>query len=129
MKGQLLIEILVGLAIITSVLVTSMVVITHATRLARSARSKGEATSYAQKVIEAYRNTRDQNKEAFFANGTCNNPCGTFGSNNMYSCTMTCVFSPAGAATQVDVTVTMTWDDGGVNVSVVLLTILTKYDL
>jgi len=56
--------------------------------------------------------------------------CGTFGINAMYACAMSCAFSPAGAATVVEVEVTMSWDDRGGNmVSVKVPTALSKYDL
>ncbi len=130
MKGQLMIEILVGLGVITTVLVFSLVAITHATRLARAARNRLEATTYAQQVVESYRNQRDLDKDTFFDSETCFPTCGTFGINAMYACTMTCAFSPAGAATQVEVEVTMSWDDGGGNmVSVKVPTALSKYDI
>lgn len=124
-----MIEILVGLGIITSVLVVSLVVVTHSVRLATAARNKLEATKYAEKVLESLRNTRDLNKETFFANETCSANCGTFGLNNMYGCTLSCSFLPPGAATRVDATVTMTWTDAGNPVSISLPTVLTKYDL
>lgn len=127
--GQLMIEILVGLGVITTVLVFSLVAITHATRLARSARNRLEATTYAQQVLESYRNQRDLDKGAFFAGETCFPDCGTFGINAMYVCTMTCAFSPAGAATRVEVEVIMSWDDGGNTVSVKVPTVLSKYDI
>lgn len=127
--GQLMIEILVGLGVITTALVVSLVAVTHATRLARASRNKIEATKYIEKVLETYRNTRDKDKAGFFASETCNDPCGDFGINNMYSCRMTCTFSPAGAATRVEVTVTISWDDGGTDVSTSIPTVLTLYDL
>src|SRR3989338_2565918 len=127
--GQLMIEILVGLGVITTALVMSLTVITHATKLAMASRNKLEATKYIEKVLEAYRNTRDLDKETFFASETCNDPCGTFGINDMYSCQMTCTFSPAGASTRVDVTVTMSWIVGSDTVSSSIPTVLTLYDL
>lgn len=129
MKGQLMIEILVGLGVITTVLVFSLVAITHATRLARSARNRLEATTYANQELESYRNQRDLYKDTFFDSETCFPDCGTFGVNGMYSCTMTCTFSPAGAATRVEVEVTMSWDDGGSTVGVKVPTVLSKYDI
>lgn len=124
-----MIEILVGLGVITTVLVFSLVAITHATRLARSARNRLEATTYANQVLESYRNQRDLDKDAFFSGETCFPDCGTFGINAMYTCTMTCTFSPIGAATTVEVETTMSWDDGGNTVSVKVPTVLSKYDI
>ncbi len=124
-----MIEILVGLGVITTVLVFSLVVITHATRLARAARNRLEATTYANQVLESYRNQRDLDQKAFFDGQTCSSNCGTFGINATYSCTMSCTFSPAGAATQVEVEVTMSWDDGGNTVSVKVPTVLSRYDI
>ena len=124
-----MIEILVGLGVITTVLVFSLVAIIQATRLARAARNRLEATTYANQVLESYRNQRDLDKDTFFDSGTCFPNCGTFGINAMYSCVMTCTFSPAGAATQVEVEVTMAWDDGGNTVSVKVPTVLSRYDI
>lgn len=128
MKGQLMIEILVGLGIITTVLVVSLTVVTHATRLARASRNKLEATKYTEKVLEEFRNTRDLDKAAFFANQTCSVPScipSGFGINGMYSCTMSCTWT----ATKVDVIVTMSWDDGGTTVSTSIPTVLTLHEL
>ncbi len=124
-----MIEILVGVGVITMVLVISLVAITHATRLARSSRNRLEATTYANQILEAYRNQRDLDKDAFFASETCSPNCGTFGINGMYVCSMTCIFSPAGAATRNEVEVTMTWDDGGNMVSVKVPTVLSWFDI
>ncbi len=124
-----MIEILIGIGVITLALVISLVAVTQATKVSRVARNRLEATKYAEKVVESYRNTRDQDRDAFFANETCLNPCGTFGDNGMYSCAMTCSFSPVGAATREDVTVTISWSDSGTPLSVSLPTVLTKYDL
>ncbi len=129
MKGQLMIEILIGLGIITTALVVSLTVITHATRLATASKNKLEATKYIEKVLEEYRNTRDNDKTAFFTNQTCNDACGTFGVNSEYTCQMTCTFSPAGAPTRVDVTVTMSWIDGGNSISTSIPTVLTLHEL
>lgn len=128
-SGQLLVEILIGLAVITVALVISLTAVTHATKVSRVARNRLDATKFAEKVTESYRNTRDLNKQTFFQSQICNNPCGTFGDNGMYSCTMTCVFTPGGAPTRVNVTVTMSWNDSGKTVSISLPTVLTKYDL
>lgn len=124
MKGQLMIEILVGLGVITTALVASLVVIIHSSRLAGASRSKLEATRYAQGVLESLRNTRDQDRASFFANGTCP-ACGPFGTEIVYTCLLTCSFSP----TRDDVTIKITWDDGGSDASVSIPTVLTLYDL
>lgn len=111
-----------GLGVITMALVASLVVITHSSRLARASRNKLEATRYAQNVLETLRNTRDKDKESFFANGTCSS-CGTFG---IYTCSFSlCQFSPTSAS----ITVKITWDDGGNEASVSIPTVLTLYDL
>lgn len=124
-SGQLMIEILVGLGVITTVLVGSLVVIIHASRLARASRNKLEATRYTEKVLESLRNTRDQDKAGFFTSQTCP-ACGPFGTSIVYTCVMTCDFS---SPTQDNVTVTMTWDDGDTTASVTTSTVLTLYDL
>jgi len=120
-----MVEILVGLGVITMALVASLVVVTHSSRLARASRNKLEATRYGERVLESLRNTRDQDKEGFFANGTCP-ACGPFGTGTVYGCTFSvCEFSP----TRADVTVKITWDDGGNDVSISMPTVLTLYDL
>jgi len=127
--GQLMIEILIGLGVITVSLVASLVVVTHATKLARVARNRQEALRFSEKVLEGYRNTRDLDREFFFSNKTCNNPCGSFGDNNMFSCTMSCNFSPALSSTRVDASVVMSWDDGGVTSILTTPVVLTLNDL
>ena len=124
-----MIEILVGLGIITTALVVSLVVVTHSSRLSRASRNKLEATRYAETVLETLRSTRDQDKASFFTNGTCP-VCGPFGTGVVYSCALSCSFSPAPPnATRDDVTVTISWDDGGSTASILVPTTLTLYDL
>ena len=122
--GQLMVEILVGLGVITMALVASLVAVTHASRLARASRNKLEATRYGEQVLESLRNTRDQDKEGFFANATCP-ACGPFGTGIVYTCLLTCSFT----STRNDATVKITWDDGGNDVSISMPTVLTLYDL
>src|SRR3989344_2928026 len=125
MGGQLMVEILVGLGVITMALVASLVAVTHASRLARASRNKLEATRYGEQVLESLRNTRDQDKEGFFANAICPS-CEPFVTGTVYGCTFSvCEFSP----TRADVTVKITWDDGGNDVSISMPTVLTLYDL
>ncbi len=119
-----MVEILVGLGVITMALVASLVVVTHSSRLARASKNKLEATRYAEQVLESLRNTRDQDKEGFFASGVCP-ACGPFGTGTIYTCSLTCSFSP----TRDNVTVRITWDDGGSEASVSIPTVLTLYDL
>lgn len=117
-----MVEILVGLGVITMALVASLVVITHSSRLARASRNKLEATRYGEQVLESLRNTRDQDKALFFANGTCP-VCGTSG---VYTCSFfVCDFTP----TRANITVKITWDDGGNDASVSIPIVLTLYDL
>lgn len=119
-----MVEILVGLGVITLALVASLVAVTHASRLARASRNKLEATRYGQQVLESLRNTRDQDKALFFANATCP-ACGSFVSGTVYTCSLACSFTP----TRDDVTVTITWSDGSNDASISIPTVLTLYDL
>lgn len=119
-----MVEILVGLGVITMALVASLVVITHSSRLARASRNKLEATRYGEQVLESLRNTRDQDKESFFASGYCPT-CETFVTGTVYTCLLTCSFT----STRDDVTVKITWSDGENNTSVSIPTVLTLYDL
>ncbi len=124
-----MVEILVGLGVITMALVASLVVVTHSARLARASKNKLEATRYGEQVLESLRNTRDQDKEGFFASGFCP-VCGPFGTGTIYTCSLTCSFTPAPPnATRDDVTVTITWSDGSNNASISIPTVLTLYDL
>ncbi len=124
-----MIELLVGLGVITTALVVSLVVVTHSSRLARASRNKLEATRYAEKVLESLRNTRDVDKAGFFANGTCP-ACGPFGVSIVYTCSLSCSFTPAPPnATRDDVTVTLTWNDGSNSATTAIPTVLTLYDL
>jgi len=114
----------VGLGVITMALVASLVVVTHASRLARASKNKLEAVRYGEQVLESLRNTRDQDKEGFFANGTCP-VCGPFGTGAVYTCLLICSFTP----TRDDVVVKITWSDGDSNASISIPTVLTLYDL
>jgi len=119
-----MVEILVGLGVITMALVASLVAVTHASRLARASRNKLEATRYGEQVLESLRNTRDQDKALFFANAICPT-CESFVTGTVYTCLLTCSFTP----TRNDATVKITWDDGGNDVSISMPTVLTLYDL
>jgi hypothetical protein len=82
-----------------------------------------------EKVLEGYRNTRDQDRALFFANQTCSDPCGTFGDNDMFSCSMTCSFTPIGNPNRVDLSVTISWEDGDIPLSLTVPTVFTLYDI
>lgn len=127
-SGQMLIEVLVGLVVITMALVSSMVIIVHATKLSRVARNRLESAKYAEQALEFLRNTRDRDSGAFFANQSCGT-CGPF-AGGVYTCAFsTCTFTQMPSPTRADVTVTISWDDGGSTMSTNVSTVLTKYNL
>ncbi len=120
-QGQLLIEVLIALAVMTVAMVAALAVSIRAIKVARTSRSQAEASKYAENVLENLKSTKEADPMLFFANATCP-ACGPFGTNNMYSCSMACNFT----ADTDDVTVTISWTDGGNTSSVKLETILTK---
>lgn len=122
--GQLLIEILIGLAVVTVALVVSLAVISHATKVSRVTRERLEATKFAEKVLENVRRERDTDQESFFGGVSCDT-CGPFGTNQEYTCTLTCAWTP----TQVELIVVINWDDAGNTSNVTMSTILGKYRL
>ena len=127
--GQLLIEILIGLAVVTVALVVSLAVISHATKVSRVTRQRLEATKYAEKVLENIRRERDKDQETFFGGASCGT-CGPFGANQEFTCVLSCSFNPT--ADQVEVRVSIRWEDGEDNPetsNVNLSTILCKYRL
>lgn len=119
-RGQLLIEILVALAVVTLALVVSMAALSSATKVSRVARQRLEATKYAEKVLEVLRRERDRDQETFFSVSTCG-LCGPFGNNQEFACQLSCSFS----ASEVQATVEITWESSVVSLS----TVLTKYKL
>lgn len=122
--GQLLIEILIGLAVVTVSLVVSLAVISHATKVSRVTRQRLEATKFAEKVLENVRRERDTDQEIFFGEASCGT-CGPFGVSQEYACTLSCTWTPA----QVELIVVISWDDSGNTSNVTLSTILGKYRL
>lgn len=126
-SGQLLIEILIGLAVVTVALVVSLAVVSHATKVSRVTRQRLEATKFAEKVLENIRRERDKDQESFFIGASCGT-CGPFGANQEYTCGLSCSFTP----NQVEIRVSIKWEDGESNdntSNVNLSTILGKYRL
>lgn len=123
-RGQLLIEILVALAVVTLALVVSLTAVTNATKVSRATRQRLEATKYGEKVLEILRRERDTDQETFFGLSTCG-LCGPFGSNQEYSCQLTCIFT----ASEVEATVVISWENSGTSSNVSLSTVLSKYKL
>jgi type II secretory pathway pseudopilin PulG len=119
-KGQLLIEILVALAVVTVALVVSMAAVSSATKVSRVARQRLEATKYAEKVLEVLRRERDRDPETFFDKAVCG-LCGPFGTNLEFACQLSCSFT----TTDVQATVEILWESSQVSLS----TVLSKYKL
>ena len=120
-NGQLLIEILIALAVMTVAMVGALAVSTRAIRVSRVARSTAEASKYAENVLETLKRTKESDPGTFFTNSTCP-VCGPFGVNLEYSCSLSCSFN----GDVDDVTVTVSWVENGSTSSVKLQTILTK---
>lgn len=73
-KGQSLIEVVAGLAVMMIVVLSLVSVTTVSVRNASFSRNQMLATKYAQEGIEEARNLRETQTEAvFFVNGSCDN--------------------------------------------------------
>lgn len=121
-KGQMLVEVMVALGIITTALVFAVSAATQSQRNARYVQNEMEANKHANAVIERLRNTKDSNPDNFFSAGTCGACSGV---PAFYSCSLSCTFVGGNRA---NVTVTVSWEEAGSTRSVRLPTILTKYD-
>lgn len=119
--GQLLVEVLIALTVITVALVATLSVSIRAIRVGRTARNRLEAIRYAESAIEQLKRSKESDQETFFANKVC--PfCGPYGVDNIYQCRFDCNFS----ADDVSVKASITWKEAGSDVSVNLETVLTK---
>lgn len=124
-KGQMLLEVVLGLAIVTIVMVALVSLSTRSIKNSDFSRSQAEATSYANEAMEwirADRNTKGWG--AWWNDHPCGPVCGDMGSGYSRNAT----FTPSdGPPQQMTVSVTVTWEQGGVSHSAKQDAIFTQY--
>lgn len=123
-KGQSLVEVVAGLAVMMIVILSLVAVTTVAVRNANFSRNQTLATKYAQEGIEEARNLRNTQAETiFFVDGSCdqNEVLGLF------TRVRTCSLSVDGDQKTMTVVVVVSWsDDKGTHQSA-LTTKLTNW--
>lgn len=127
-KGQMFIELIVGIAIITVTLVGVVFLSTISSKTSRVAGDRNFATTLAEKEQEIIRRERDENQVEFFnhANGA-QVVIGCVGTvPSPYTCTATYNYIGTKPSNQVKVTVTITWPEGNGTDQVQLVTYLAN---
>lgn len=108
-KGQSLIEVIAGLAVMMIVILSLVTVTTVSVRNASFSRNQMLATKYAQEWIEEARNLREtQTKEVFFTGSSCDIAHQPI-LQTVFSRERTCSLSPDGET--IEVIVTVSWSD------------------
>lgn len=110
--GQMLIEVVVAVGIISLVLIGISDLMVRSLRVATYQKQRDEATEILQKVQNDYKAERDSDPEGFYlsvANAVID-PCVA---GKPYTCTIVI----EKAADSVTITATAEWDDGGVQLS------------
>ncbi len=120
-SGQMLIEIVVAVGIISLVLVGVSDLMIRSSRLTTFQRQKAEAFTISQRLLNNYRVQRDSNPQAFYDNagGSVLDPC-------VSGKTYVCIVSMEKSAEAVLVTVKVEWGDGGQTFDVSLSQSLSK---
>lgn len=112
-KGQSLIEVIAGLAVMMIVILSLVTVTTVSVRNASFSRNQMLATKYAQEWIEAARNARNTQTEAvFFLGGSCDDSdmVGTFIRSRTCSLSED-LTDPTKPKRTITVVVTVSWSD------------------
>lgn len=126
MAGQMFIELIVAVGIITVALVAVVAMSTQSVKIQRASGSRGEATSLANRNLEEIRNLKNNDVVGFFnavptivpAPPNC-----PITASSVYSCSVN--YSLTGSD-EMKVTVTVSWAEGSNTMSVDVSSILTK---
>lgn len=123
-KGQMFIELAVGIGIISLTLVAVVFLSTVSTKTSRVAGDRNRATILAEKTLESVRKMRSDDPIAFFDTAynawkypNCNSPDG------VYTCSIAYSYSGF-PVNEAKVTVTVTWNEGNSTSKVDLTTYL-----
>jgi type II secretory pathway pseudopilin PulG len=118
-KGQMLIELVVGIAVIIVVLIAVVSLSTQTVKTSRVSGNRGEATALADKELELVRKDRDNDSAAFFVLSGARECLSGAEPQEGYTCESDYVNT---AGDQMAVAVRIGWSDG----SVTIQTELTK---
>ncbi len=124
-RGQMLLEVVLALAIVTVVMVALVQLSTRSIKNSDFSRSQTEATSYANEAMEWIRTDRNtKGWGAWWNDHPCGPTCGDMG--NGY--TRDATFTPSDGSPQtMTISVTVTWDQGGVSHAAKQDAIFTQY--
>jgi len=120
-KGQSLIEVILALSVVVIILVGLIRVAVVSMRNARYARDEAQATQYAQQSIEEARRLRDEQGNDFFVDSSCNDGPETI--DVIFTRERDCNLD----GSNMEVMVTVGWEEGGQDKEVVLETVLTPW--
>lgn len=118
-KGQMLVELVVGVGIIIVVLVGMVILSTQSVKTGRVSGNRGEATAFAEAELELVKKTRDEDVAAFFS---LEGPqvCITGSEPKAgYSCESNYELDQP-EDDQMTVSVTINWSDGSVTIQTIL---------
>ncbi len=125
-KGQMLLEVVLALAIVTVVMVALVQLSTRSVKNSDYSRSQAEATSYASEAMEWIRSDRNtKGWGAWWNDHPCGPTCDVVIGNG-YTVHADINQVP-GMPQQMTVSVTVSWDQGGVSHSAKQDAIFTQY--
>lgn len=125
-RGQMFIELIVAVGVITVALVGVIAMSTQSVKVQKASGNRGEATNLANRNLEEIRNLKNRNVVGFF------NPTPTIvpappacpiTAASVYSCSVSYVLT---GTDEMKVTVTVSWAEGSNTMNVVVNSILTK---
>lgn len=121
-EGQSLIEVIAALAVVIIVLLALVITATLSVRNTTFAKNQALATEYAQELIEEARERRNEDKESFFIDGSCD----TNATIPPFTLERECNLDP-GDDERVEVVAKVTWEDSRGEHQSELVTHLTRW--
>ena len=124
--GQLLVEVLVAVTLVVLVLVAAVNVTTKSARNTRVLGDKLEATRFAEIKLDEVLIDKEVEVEDFFDNQRSDGSCGTYGTDDEYSCEIDYQYNEVVDADRVEVVVTISWLEGDQTYEVAINKVFTK---
>lgn len=109
-QGQFLLEILIAVTLVMLVLVAAVRVSIHSVKNVRVAGDQLEASKLAEEKLAEIIEDKERSIESFFETGFVSYDCGPLGEVEEYDCQ---VYFTGADADSVEVTIEVSWEEGG----------------